>query len=154
RKFIEVEDNSARVQMMSFHLAEYFFRKDDLAQAASLYESTKIGNLSNREVADLKFHLGYVYFTLKQFDKAKPMFDAIRQMKDDPNYADANYYYGFICFYEKRYKDALDAFTVVEDHPNYGKVVPFYIAGIYYSLGQKDRALEYAEAKLKRGNLY
>ena len=25
RKFIEVEHNSARVQMMSFHLAEYFF---------------------------------------------------------------------------------------------------------------------------------
>ncbi len=72
----------------------------------------------------------------------------------DPNYADANYYYGFICFYEKRYNDALTAFTIVEDHPSYGRVVPFYIAGIYYSLGQKDKALQYAEAKLKRGNLH
>lgn len=154
RKFIETEDNAARVQMMSFHLAEYYYRKDDLAAAGSLYETTPIANLSNREIADMKFHLGYVYFTLKQYDKAKPMFDAIRQMKDDPNYADANYYYGFICFYEKRYQDALNAFTVVEDHPNYGQVVPFYIAGIYYSMGQKDKALQYAEAKLKRGNLY
>ncbi|WP_207513410.1 tetratricopeptide repeat protein [Longitalea luteola] len=154
RKFIELEDNAARVQMMSFHLAEYYFRQGDYAQAASLYETVKIGNLSNREIADMKFHLGYGYFVSKQFDKAKPMFDAIRQMKDDPNYADANYYYGFICFYEKKYKDALTAFTVVEDHPNYGKVVPFYIAGIYYSLGQKEKALEYAESKLKRGNLF
>jgi tetratricopeptide (TPR) repeat protein len=154
RKFIELEDNAARVQMMNFHLAEYFFRKQDYAQSASLYQNVKIGNLSNREIADMKFHLGYGYFIAKQFDKARPMFDAIRQMKDDPNYADANYYYGFICFYEKKYREALDAFTIVEDHPNYGKVVPFYIAGIYYSLGQKDKALEYAEAKLKRGNLY
>ena len=69
RNFIETEDNAARVQMMSFQLAEYYFRHDDLAQAASLYETTSIANLSNREIADLKFHLGYVYFTLKQFDK-------------------------------------------------------------------------------------
>jgi len=153
QKFIETEDNVARVQMMSFHLAEYYFRKDDLAAAGSLYETTSIANLSNREVADMKFHQGYVYFTLKQYDKAKPKFDVIRQDKNDPNYADANYYYGFICFYEKRYNDALTAFSVVEDHPTYGKVVPFYIAGIKYSLGQKDQALQYAEAKLKRGNL-
>ena len=111
RKFIDLEDNAARVQMMSFHLAEYYFRQQDYAQAASLYENVKIGNLSNREIADMKFHLGYAYFIAKQFDKAKPMFDAIRQMKDDPNYADANYYYGFICFYDKKYREALDAFT-------------------------------------------
>ncbi|OQP62969.1 tetratricopeptide repeat protein [Niastella populi] len=154
RKFIDQEDNAARVQMMSFHLAEYYFRKDDLAQAASLYETTGIANLSNREIADMKFHQGYVYFTLKQFDKAKPKFDAIRQDSRDPNYFDANYYYGFICFYEKKYNDALAAFTIVEDHPNYGRVVPFYIAGIHYSLGQKEKALQYAEAKLKRGNLH
>jgi TolA-binding protein len=154
RDFIDLEDNIARVQMMSFHLAEYYFRHKDYGEAAILYETVNIGNLSNREIADMKFHLGYAYFTAKQFDKAKPMFDAIRQIKNDPNYADANYYYGFICFYEKKYKEALDAFTIVEDHPNYGKVVPYYIANIYYSLGQKDKALEYAEAKLKRGNLY
>jgi TolA-binding protein len=154
REFITVEDNVARVQMMSFHLAEYYFRQGDYAEAATLYETVNIGNLSNREIADMKFHLGYAYFTAKQFDKAKPMFDAIRQIKDDPNYYDANYYYGFICFYEKKYKEALDAFTIVEDHPNYGRIVPYYIANIYYSLGQKDKALDYAEAKLKRGNLY
>jgi TolA-binding protein len=140
--------------MMSFHLAEYYFRKDDLAQAASLYETLPIGNLNDREIADMKFHLGYVYFTLKQFEKAKPKFDAIRQIRSDPNYADANYYYGFICFYEKKYSEALAAFTIVEDHPDYGRVVPFYIAGIHYSMGQKEKALQYAEAKLKRGNLH
>jgi TolA-binding protein len=154
RDFINLEDNSARVQMMSFHLAEYYFRQKDYGEATTLYESANISNLSNREIADMKFHLGYTHFVAKRFDKAKPMFDAIRQIKNDPNYADANYYYGFICFYEKKYKEALDAFTIVEDHPNYGKVVPYYIANIYYSLGQKDKALEYAEAKLKRGNLY
>lgn len=154
KDFIDLEDNTPRVQMMSFHLAEYYFRQGDYSKALELYESTNIENLSNREIADLKFHQGYAYFNAKQFDKAKPLFDAIRQLKDDPNYIDANYYYGFLAFNDKEYRKALDAFAIVEDHPQYGQVVPYYIASIYYALGQKDKALEYAEGKLKRGNLY
>jgi hypothetical protein len=154
REFIDIEDNAARVEMMNFHLAEYYFRKKDYATAQSLFEAAGISNLSNREVADMKFHLGYGYFTSGQYDKAKPMFDAIRQLKDDPNYADANYYYGFIVFNEKKYKEAQQAFAVVENHPEYGKAVPYYIASIYYTQGQKDKALQYAEDKLKRGDLY
>jgi len=42
-----------------------------------------------------------------------------RQLPKDPNYADANYYYGFISFYEKKYSDALAAFKIVEDNPSY-----------------------------------
>jgi TolA-binding protein len=154
KDFIDLEDNEARTQMMGYHLAEYYFRQQDYTSAIPLYEKVDVANLSNREIADMKFHLGYSYFTNKQFDKAKPLFDAIRQIKTDPNYIDANYYYGFLSFYDKQYRTALDAFTVVEDDPQYGKVVPYYVANIYYSLGQKDKALEYAESKLKRGNLH
>lgn len=154
KDFIDLEDNDARTQMMGFHLAEYHFRQQNYSDAIPLYEQVDAANLSNREIADMKFHLGYAYFTTKQFAQAKPLFDAIRQIKTDPNYIDANYYYGFLSFYDKKYRDALDAFTVVEDHETYGKVVPYYVANIYYSLGQKDKALEYAENKLRRGNLH
>jgi TolA-binding protein len=154
REFIALEDNAARVQMMSFHLAEYYFRKQDFAQAIPAFEKVSIDNLSNREIADLKFHLGYSYFTSKQFNEAKPLLNTIRQLPKDPNYRDANYYYGFLAFYDKNYKDALEAFTVVENHEEYGKVVPYYIANIYYSTNQKDKALEYAEARLAKGNQY
>src|SRR5215210_7555776 len=61
REFIALEDNASRVQMMSFHLAEYYFRKQDYAQAIPAFEKVSIENLSNREIADLKFHLGYSY---------------------------------------------------------------------------------------------
>lgn len=154
QEFIDLEDNSSRVQMMSFHLAEYYFRKQDYAQAIPAFEKVSIDNLSNREIADLKFHLGYSYFTSQQFDLAKPMLNTIRQLPKDPNYKDANYYYGFLAFYDKNYKEALDAFTIVEDHEEYGKVVPYYIANIYYSTNQKEKALQYAEARLAKGNQY
>ncbi len=90
----------------------------------------------------------------KQFDKAIPLFNAIRQLPKDPNYIDANYYYGFISFYRKDYGEALTAFTVVQDNPVYDKVVPYYVANIYLVQGKKDQAIQYAEARLKKGNQY
>ena len=152
--YITLENNAPRVGMISFHLAEYYFRQKDYNAAVKLYDHADIDNLNNQEIADLKFHEGYCYFTLKQFDNALPLFNAIRQLPKDPNYIDANYYYGFICFYQRKYSDALDAFKIVEDNPTYTKVVPYYIANIYLVQGQKDKAITYAEARLKNGNQY
>ncbi|HYF31448.1 MAG TPA: tetratricopeptide repeat protein [Chitinophagaceae bacterium] len=154
KEYIDVEDNAARVEMMNFHLAEYYFRTKNYTQALNTYESISVDNLGNREVADMKFHQGYAYFSQKNFTSAKPLFDAIRQLPKDPNYIDANYYYGFISFYEKRYNDAQAAFKVVEEHPSYQNVVPYYVANIYLIQGQKDKAIEYAESRLKKGNQF
>lgn len=152
QEFIDLEDNAARVQMMSFHLAEYYYRKQDYSKAIDAYEKVNISNLSNDEIADLKFHLGYAYFTVQRFDQAKSLLDVTRQLANDPNYLDANYYYGFIAFYDGDYSNALEAFRVVEDHPRYGQVVPYYISTIQYTLNQEDKAMAYAEGKLKSGN--
>lgn len=151
QEYIDVTKNDARVQMMSFHLAESYFRKHRFSDAVDLYEKANIANLSNREIADMKFHQGYSYFTLQQFARAKPLFDAIRQVKNDPNYIDANYYYGFIAFRDRNYNDALQSFRVVENDPNYEAIVPYYIAQIYYVQGKKDEAVSYAENKIKQG---
>jgi TolA-binding protein len=149
--YITLTKNTARVEMMSFQLAEFYFRQQRFPDAVGLYEKANISNLDNREIADMKFHQGYSYFTLQQFANAKPLLDAIRQMKDDPNYIDANYYYGFIAFRDRNYGQALESFRVVENEPNYENIVPYYIAQIYYVQGRKDEALKYAEDKMKQG---
>jgi tetratricopeptide (TPR) repeat protein len=154
RDFVEFENNKGRVEMMNFHLAEYYFRRKDYTKAVTLYEGTSIDNLSNAEIEKLKFHQGYGYFTQKRFDKAKPLLDAIRQLPKDANYIDANYYYGFICFYQRNYREALSAFTIVEDKPAYAKIVPYYLANIYLMLDQKDKAIAYAEEKVGKGGQF
>jgi TolA-binding protein len=151
KEYVELTKNNARVQMMNFHLAEYYFRKQQFADAAQLYEGANIANLNNSEIADMKFHQGYSYFTLQQFARAKPLLNSIRQVKDDPNYIDANYYYGFIAFKDREYREALESFRVVENEPNYEAIVPYYIAQIYYVQGRKEEAITYAENKIKAG---
>ncbi|MBO9571277.1 MAG: tetratricopeptide repeat protein, partial [Chitinophagaceae bacterium] len=124
QEFIDLEDNSSLVQSMSFHLAEYYYRREDYSKAITGYENVNISNLSNDERAEMTFHQGYSYFTVQRFDQAKPLLNTIRSNPKDPNYADANYYYGFISFYDHHYSDALEAFTVVEDNDRYKKIVP------------------------------
>ncbi|PWT96316.1 MAG: hypothetical protein C5B52_16125, partial [Bacteroidetes bacterium] len=154
RQFIDLSHNHNLNQKLSFSLGEYYFRRNELRKALDYYEKTTLNNLDNRQVADLKFHQGYSYFTLQQFEKARPLLQSIAQSPADPNFFDANYYYGFIAYYDHNYRDALSAFQKVEDHPTYGKIVPFYITNIYYFQGQKDKALEYGEAALKKASGY
>jgi len=154
KNYIDNEKNNARAEQLSFHLGEYYYRRQQFTDAAQFYEQSSIANLSNREIADMQFHQGYSYFVLQQFAKAKPLFNSVRQLKDDPNYIDANYYYGFLAFRDKNYNDALQSFKIVENEKNYQTIVPYYIAQIYYIQGKKDEAIAYAGQKLKTGGGY
>lgn len=152
-EFIDVEDNVARVQMMHFHLAEYYFKQENYALALQHYEQANISNLSNNEIADMKFNKGYAHFVNKDFNAAAPLFDDIRQISSDPHYYDANYYYGFINYSQKKWSNALSALTVVENHEQYKPVVPYYLASIHYLQNRKEKAVQVAEAGLKNADV-
>lgn len=153
-EYVELEENISRVELMSFQLGEYYYRQKDFYQAVNFYEKTSLSNLENDQVATLKFHQGYSYFNLQQFDKAKPLLDAVRQLKNSEHYIDANYYFGFIAFKDRQYRTALESFRVVENAEAYNDVVPYYIASILYITGDKDKALDYAGGKLAKGSGY
>ena len=78
------------------------------------------------------------------------MFNEIHQLESNKYFIPANYYYGFISYYDKDYDEALKGFKIVELYPEYQGVVPYYITEIYYFQGQKDLALSYGESILKR----
>jgi lipopolysaccharide biosynthesis regulator YciM len=130
-RFIDAANNEPRQQMMSYHLAKYYFTKNDFARTVVFYERAGYDNLSNEEIADAKFELAYSYFNLKQFDKAKPLFNEIHQLPDNKYYYDANYYYGFISYRDRDYAEALSSFQKVENREKYKGLVPYYIAQIY-----------------------
>ncbi|MCC6634571.1 MAG: tetratricopeptide repeat protein [Chitinophagaceae bacterium] len=152
--FITLEANAQKVGIVSFYLGEYYYRKKDFNTANNYFEKASIENLTNQQIAQMKFHQAYGYFTTQNFVKAKPLFNSIRQLTESPNYIDANYYYGFIMFFEKKYKEALESFKLVEKTETYQNIVPFYIAEIYYFAGERDKAIEYAKTALQKGNQY
>src|ERR1043165_2801708 len=86
--------NPTYSQRLAYGLAQYYFRQDKYADAIAYYEEAGIHNLDNNEIGDQKFELAYCYFNNKQFDKARPLFSAIKEITDSKYYMAGNYYYG------------------------------------------------------------
>lgn len=153
KRFINAANNEPRQQLMSFHLAQYYFVRNDFARAVVYYERAGYNNLSNEQIADAKFELAYSYFKTGQYNSAKPLFDEIHQLPSNKYYYDANYYYGYLSFRDHDYKNALASFQKVESIPKYRGMVPFYIAQIYYFQGNKEEVLRYGESKLEQNDI-
>jgi TolA-binding protein len=153
KKYIREVDNNPRKQLTAYYLAKYYFRHNQLEEAIPYYEQAGFNNLSNNDIAEAKFELGYCYFNMKEFNKAQPLFNAIKDVHNQ-YYIPANYYYGFIAYYNKNYPDALQSFQRVVNEPKYNLIVPYYIAEIYYYQDKPDKVISYAQPYLASGNLY
>lgn len=149
--FILQRISEPRKQLMQFHLAHYYFVNNAFDKAAQHFETVSFDQLTNEQLADAKFEKAYCYFNQKRFDAAKGLFDEIHQIPTHKYYFPANYYYGFIAYYQKDYAAALQSFLLVESDPSYAQVVPYYITDLYYSKGDKERALQYGSAALDKG---
>ena len=154
KHYIDWVNNQPRLELMSYHLGKFYFTKDDFTNAIKYYEQASLDNLSNEEIADAKFEKAYCYFNLKRFADAKPLFNEIHQLPENKYYIPANYYYGFISYYDHSYGEALKAFKLVELKEEYKGVVPYYIAQIYYFQNKKEESLKYGESVLSRGGLF
>lgn len=151
--FLSTFNNNAREQLVSYYLAKYYFHHNRVKDAIPYYEKAGIDNLSNAEIADAKFELAYCYFYNQDFKKALPLFIEIKEIQGK-YYLPANYYYGFIAYGNRNYDDALKSFSRVVDDPKYHKVVPYYIAEIYYYQGKKDQVISYVTPLVEKGDNY
>ncbi len=152
--YIDWVNNEPRKELMSYHLGKYYFINNDFRKAIENYERAGLDNLSNEEIADAKFEMGYCYFNLKRFKEAKPLFNEIHQLPDNKYYLPANYYYGFISYNDRNYNEALKSFKLVESRDEYKGIVPYYISEIFYFQNKKDESLRSGENALSKGGLY
>ena len=152
--FIKAAVDPAFRQIMTYYVGVYYFRNNQPVQSLTVLETAKLANLTNAQIGEVKYILGYLYFSLGQFEKAKQPLDAVRQTVGDLYYVDANYYYGFIAFKEKNYTVALQCFEIAKSAAVYGKLIPFYNAQIFYFTGSSDKALSTALAALQAGSQY
>jgi len=154
KHYIDWVNNEPRIELMSYHLGKFYYLKNEFAPAIKYYEKAGLSNLSNEEIADAKFERAYCYFNLKRFEEAKLLFNEIHQLPENKYYIPANYYFGFISYYDHHYSDALKAFSLIEMKDEYKAVVPYYISEIFYFQNKKEESLAYGESVLSRGGLY
>jgi len=58
-EFVAMSQQKPLVQRMHYYLGEYYFQQEAFAKAQEHYALTGIDNLTNAEIASLKFHQAY-----------------------------------------------------------------------------------------------
>jgi TolA-binding protein len=131
-----------------FHLGSYYFETNKSKEAIEQYELVNTKDLSKAELLEYKFNLAYAYFKRKDFENAKPLF---KEIKNSPHryYEPANYYFGFISFYEEQYRDAESSFELLKESKLYSKTVPYYLTQIYFMRNEYQRVIDYTTPLLK-----
>ncbi|MBK7762754.1 MAG: tetratricopeptide repeat protein [Bacteroidetes bacterium] len=139
-------------KLAQFDLATYSFSKNDFESAIRYYESTGINFLSNEQLVQRNFELGYAYLVTQRIDKVEPFFNSAKSIPGD-YFKPGNYYHGLLSYYKKEYVAAEASFNAVKEDPRYEKIVPFYLTEIKYLKGDKQQALsealQYVQAKEK-----
>ncbi len=131
-----------------FALGEYFFQREAYAKSAAYYTRAGIDNLSEEELIEKKFKLGYLAFLQKDFDAALLQFSTLKDLSS-PYIYDANYYYGLISFGRGQYEPALKSFRYIDHHPKYSNVIKYYVAEIYYYENRLQDCINYGIDALK-----
>lgn len=130
--FIEAQAPSSIATRAQLALGDYYYDERDYNQAIKYLSQVSTLELSNEEIISQKFKLGYSYFVKKKFDKAKGLFQQIRNSKTQYYYP-SNYYYGITEFFDGDYEKALEGFTNAKQSSRYKDIVPVYIIQIYFA---------------------
>ena len=140
---------------LSFALGTYYFKRQMDAEAFASFEKVSLDDMDTDDIILMKYLKGYLNFKAGNWDKATSLLNAVRQVKNNPNYTNANYYAGFIALEKKDFTNALSYFQIAAQNESYAKLTPFYISQLYYFLGDVDKAMQTCDAALKiNGQFY
>jgi tetratricopeptide (TPR) repeat protein len=153
--WIQNSNNRIFKSKISYALGIYYFKHKMDEASLNAFSGVSIDDLDNPEIVKMKFIQGYLYFKVGNWAKAESLLNAVRQVKNNEQYTDANYYSGFLALEKKEFASALSFFQIASQNEAYSKLTPFYISQLYYFLGDYDKAMQQCENALNnKGQFY
>lgn len=141
-EFIKNHPENGINTLALFHLANYYFADRKFKKAGRIYEELDVNNLPLEHREETWFKMGYSFMKLKEYDQARKYLNQVRNRQGE-YYIEANYYYGYVCYVENDYAQALASFERIK-----GKgpdIMDLYIAQIYYAQEAFDQAIQHSE---------
>ncbi len=135
-----------------FRLGKYFFQKKDYPQSLVWYNKLQGQDVENEDRSEFYFKKGYANFQEAKYNEAR---SAFYEVKDDSTQygAPSLYYFSHIAYMEKTYQTALEGFLKLQNNESFMRVVPYYIAQIYYLQGKYKEVTEYAPTIMDTSNV-
>jgi tetratricopeptide (TPR) repeat protein len=144
QSFIEEYPTSSFVNQAKLYLGQFFFKNRNYRKSQKYLSEVNPRFIDRNDRLELRFQLGYSYFSNEDYKQAKDIFATLKQ-QDGPFAASARYYYAHIVYAENEYAEALVNFEALRSDPAFGRMVPFYLAHVYYKMGEYDSLYIYGD---------
>jgi TolA-binding protein len=149
--FLQTYPSSSRRIDLILDAAEQAFNRRRYQEAKRWLRMLDGVDLARNLRAEIQFKLGYAHFLLNEFDQAKAELAEAKKSKSAVAKT-AQYYYGHIAYLEKADQTALENLEPLQNHEEFGPVVPYYLAQIYARTGKDDELLVLGEKLMKEAS--
>ncbi len=130
-EFIASYPQSVHTNEACFLLANFYAQSNQYDKAMSVYTRMNTSLLNQEEKYEYAYKYGHCLFMLGKYDEAIVELDKVKDAKS--KYAvPSTYFYAHILYEQGKYNLALKEFLTLQEDKNFGKIVPYYIAHIYY----------------------
>jgi TolA-binding protein len=150
--YIELEDESILKKTAYYQLGRLMYENKKYKEAIEYFEKVDQWDLSRSERDEYKFELAYCYFFNKKLDEAYRLLRETKEVKNKYYYP-SNYYYGYISYTKQNFDEALKSFERLRESKVYEKVIPYYIAQIYFQRRQYEKVIEYLQPLIGESGL-
>ncbi len=135
-----------------FKIGQSFYYKRKYKDALVWFNKLSSQDVEAENKDEFFFKVGYANFKTKDFEAAR---SAFYEVKDGGSQyaAPSLYYFSHIAYQNEKYQTALDGFLKLENDEKFGKIVPYYIAQIYYLQGKYTEVTEYAKKIDEKGSI-
>jgi len=141
-QFIETYPEDLRSDEAKFYLGRYYFEAKKYRDVILVLSGTDAMYFNTEKSAAYHYYLGYSYFTRDSFDLAKISLAEVSELQSEYRYP-ANYYLGFIAYQRGDNDLALKHFMRLTDSKHYNRIVPYFIAKLYFEQGRYEEMLTY-----------
>jgi len=145
QRFITGNAESPMLNQARFESGRYCYQQRNYSCAIEWFEQTDRNMLSEKELPEYLFKLGYSHYRRGDTKRAQMLFAELTDVDTDYT-PPAIYYFSAIAYENGFYKTALEGFERLKGDETFGSIVPFYITQIYYLDKNYDGILEMAPA--------
>ena len=148
-RFKEDFPNEIESNLIDLDLANYYFKNEKYGYALKWFNRVSENTVPDIEKAKFNFNKGYSLFFARNYKKAKPY---LEKVKDNKNYdSDAHYYLGHISYQLEDFDSALSSFrnisnSLLKENLNY------FQSDMNFRLGRFNQAIKLAKNALKTSN--
>ncbi|MBR1850940.1 MAG: tetratricopeptide repeat protein [Bacteroidales bacterium] len=147
-QFLRLYPQSNRCNMARFYLGNFYYSRTDLTRALSYYREVVPNEIEYGHRAEYNFKTAYCLFDAGRYKEASSLF--AQQVGGRSKYASSSlYYYAHIQYMQGEYESSLRNFRELQQDKRFARIVPSYIARIYYYLGREDELLQMAPQLLQ-----